>query len=139
MQIGERIKIARHELGYSQIKLAEISGVSQQMISKLERGVSQKTADVVTLAIALKVRPRWLEVGEKPRNEIDHNFLSKPVNRYTTLAGELSPEEQIFLELYRKLSNKGKNVLCREARTILNYEDAEYHVHPEPLNKGVIK
>lgn len=38
MSIGKEIKMARVERGYSQSKLAELCGYSQQEISKYEKG-----------------------------------------------------------------------------------------------------
>lgn len=61
MNLGERIKSLREEKGLTQKDLAMISGVCQQMISKLETGRAQHTGDVVPLACALDVSPLWLQ------------------------------------------------------------------------------
>lgn len=58
---GERLKQARMNKGYTQAELANVTGVKQQMISKLETGKSAGTADIVKLAYALDVEPAWLE------------------------------------------------------------------------------
>jgi transcriptional regulator with XRE-family HTH domain len=69
MNLGQRIKSRREEKGLTQDELAAISGVCQQMISKLETGRAQQTSDIVLLACALDVSPLWLEgLGEQPSN-----------------------------------------------------------------------
>lgn len=45
----------------TQMQLAEASGVKQSDISKLERGDSRSTTNLVALAAALKVDPGWLD------------------------------------------------------------------------------
>lgn len=71
--LSERLRIARKRAVLTQAQLAEKSGVKQQMISKLETGRSQETADIVPLAIAMQVRPEWLSTGKEPMTE--HSFV----------------------------------------------------------------
>lgn len=57
MDYGKRIKELREGLGMTQIELSNLSGVSQEHISRLEngrQGINSKTAD--KLAAALGVR-----------------------------------------------------------------------------------
>jgi transcriptional regulator with XRE-family HTH domain len=61
MDIGAKIRQVRQEKGLTQQQLAHASGVCQQMISKLEVGKAQSTADIVKLAYALEVSPVWLQ------------------------------------------------------------------------------
>lgn len=61
MGVGERVRRIRQEKGFTQKDLAELSGVCQQMISKLEVGKAQGSANIVRLALALDVSPVWLE------------------------------------------------------------------------------
>lgn len=49
--IGELIK-ARNELGISQKKLEELSGVKQPVIARLERGVSNPQIDTILKILA---------------------------------------------------------------------------------------
>lgn len=65
--LGDRLKQARRKARLTQQQLEARSGVSQQMISKLERGGSDETAGIVRLAMALGVSPEWLEFGEEGR------------------------------------------------------------------------
>lgn len=68
MTLGERIKLVREEKGITQQELAEMSGVCQQMISKLETGRANATSDIVKLAYCLEVSPNWLEGLSKNRD-----------------------------------------------------------------------
>jgi transcriptional regulator with XRE-family HTH domain len=61
MGVGARVRQIRQEKGFTQKTLAELSGVCQQMISKLEVGKAQGSANIVRLALALDVSPVWLE------------------------------------------------------------------------------
>lgn len=61
--LGPRLLAARKFAGLTQSQLAEKSGLSQQMISKLESGRSNETAGIVALALACGVRPEWLFNG----------------------------------------------------------------------------
>lgn len=66
MTLGERLRKARKHAGITQPQLAEISGVAQQTISKIERGVQQSSTEIVSLAGACGVRPEWLDKGIGP-------------------------------------------------------------------------
>ena len=92
MNMGDRIRERRKAAGWSQTKLADESGISQQMLSKLERGVASGTTEIVQLARALKVSPRWLESGEEPMED-------------------LTADERRLLEGYRALSPAEKMAL----------------------------
>jgi len=64
MGIGVRLKEARKAKGWSQATLEAESGVSQQMISKLENGTSDSTSFIADLADALNVDVHWLNSGK---------------------------------------------------------------------------
>ena len=83
MSLGERIKQVREEKGITQHQLSEASGVCQQMISKLETGRANATADIVSLAAALDVSPMWLQGLSKQRDDSaksDKNKTNKKAN-----------------------------------------------------------
>jgi len=63
-----RVRELRDALGWSQDYLAEVSGVTQKTISRLERGRSSSIdLDVLErLALALRVDPALLLVWERP-------------------------------------------------------------------------
>ena len=62
--LAKRLRFARQECNLTQVQLSRLSGVQQSDISKLELGVSLKTANLVQLAKALKVNPLWLDIGD---------------------------------------------------------------------------
>ncbi|WP_044471146.1 helix-turn-helix domain-containing protein [Mannheimia massilioguelmaensis] len=58
--IGKRIQEKRKKLGYSAEKLAEYINLSQQQLSRYERGVSKiNVAHLVDIAIFLKTPISW--------------------------------------------------------------------------------
>ncbi|HXH02678.1 MAG TPA: helix-turn-helix transcriptional regulator [Candidatus Competibacteraceae bacterium] len=71
--VGDRLRYARHQAGMTQRAVAAASGVKQQMISKLETNKSLETADIVSLAKALGVRPEWLAHNEGPMRDRQAN------------------------------------------------------------------
>lgn len=75
VQIGQRIRRAREERGYTQEKLAELVGVSVQYTSDLERGkVGASVATIVRLCRALEVSSDFLLFGSSP---VDANAVSQ--------------------------------------------------------------
>lgn len=64
--LAERLKEARTKLGLTQKALADLVGVSQAAIQKIETGKANQTTKIVELSGALKVRPEWLGSGEGP-------------------------------------------------------------------------
>lgn len=67
MNIGQRIKERRNEMGISQQQLANAVGIQQSAISQLEKGSSQKTSYVAAIADKLGVNALWLETGKGPK------------------------------------------------------------------------
>jgi len=62
--LGEAIRAARKEAGFSQEKLAEKADLSTVFISRIERGKESPTVDnLVKVARALGVRVRKLVAG----------------------------------------------------------------------------
>lgn len=55
-----RVRNRRKELGLNQTQLAEMSGLQQSDVSKIESGRVQRTASIVELAKALQCPPEWL-------------------------------------------------------------------------------
>lgn len=76
MSIATRIKTARTQTGMSQRALAKRSGVSQQLISKLENGAVESTSEIFTLAEALAIDPVWLATGKETLPGVDQQNAS---------------------------------------------------------------
>ncbi len=64
MSLAQRLKQSREKAQVSQRQLAKRSGLSQQLISKLENGLVESTTEVFRLAEALGVDARWLATGK---------------------------------------------------------------------------
>ena len=91
-----RLKSARKALGYSMEKLAEEVGVSKQMISKYEKGLSLPASDtLIKLAKALQLSPGYF--FEKPQLEVkDIKFRNN--SRLSKKEGE-----KILFGMHRRL------------------------------------
>ncbi|MCM1025775.1 MAG: helix-turn-helix domain-containing protein [Roseburia sp.] len=64
--IGERIKTAREEKGWTQEKLAEKINLSTQFISTIERGVAGASLEtIINLCEVLNVSSEWLLCGRQ--------------------------------------------------------------------------
>ncbi len=72
--LAARLKHARTRRGITQETLAELSGMKQPDVSKIERGAILQTTGISRLAYALEVDPRWLETGQHP----EPDFLIEP-------------------------------------------------------------
>jgi transcriptional regulator with XRE-family HTH domain len=84
MGVGARVRQVRQEKGFTQKDLADLSGVCQQMISKLEVGKAQGSANIVRLALALDVSPAWLEGISNHKNPAQNKSTpvkETPLNR----------------------------------------------------------
>lgn len=64
MSLAERVKQRRKLLGLSQASLAELVGVAQQSIFKIESGVTTKPRNIIPLASSLECSPSWLLTGK---------------------------------------------------------------------------
>ena len=81
MNLGDRIRQARKVAGMTQTQLADASGMSQQMISKLESGGSPATSNIVAIAMALNVSAEWLDSGEKKLEPTEPGPEFVPIER----------------------------------------------------------
>lgn len=89
MNYGQRLKTARKRKGYSQNELAEITGVGQGSISKIERGDQESSTFDITLAEALDVHPKWLQSGEEKHRPAWLNPTTQLVISNAQYQGEL--------------------------------------------------
>ena len=77
MSLALRLKQSRAQARISQRELAKQSGLSQQLISKLENGLVESTAEVFRLAEALRIDARWLATG-KGESRSEGNVATGP-------------------------------------------------------------
>lgn len=86
--IGKRIQEKRKELGYSAEKLAEYIDLSQQQLSRYERGASKiNVAHLIEIAILLNTPISWffqdclpneMLLNEAKLNELDQKWEQLP-------------------------------------------------------------
>ncbi|MDG6895410.1 helix-turn-helix domain-containing protein [Volucribacter amazonae] len=73
--IGKRIQLRRRELGYSADKLSELIGISQQQLSRYERGANKiNVAHLVNIAVYLDTPISWFFLDCK----IEDNNIINP-------------------------------------------------------------
>jgi SOS-response transcriptional repressor LexA len=58
-----RVRFARKERGLTQVRLAELAGIEQSDLSKIETGKIQRPTFLLQLAKALRCDPFWLDTG----------------------------------------------------------------------------
>lgn len=61
--MGDRVRRRRRELGWSQVELAHRANVSQQTITALETGATERSRYLPDIAEALGVDEEWLQTG----------------------------------------------------------------------------
>lgn len=113
MNYGERLKSARKAKNYTQQGLADVSGVPQDTISKIERGDQDTSTYDTVLANALAISPLWLSTGKgemKPSSidAINENPACYNVEPSAQNAAELGYLLSVMLD---KLSNKDKQIV----------------------------
>jgi len=85
MSLALRLKQSRDKAQISQRELAKRSGLSQQLISKLENGLVESTTEVFRLAEALRVDPRWLATGKDAGKETENTAEGPFITAYVPL------------------------------------------------------
>ena len=108
--------MARDSAGLTQEKLAEITQVPQQTISKIERGDQETSSYTVQLAIACNVRPQWLALENGDIYDVnidDHNLIGEQAGSYPV--GALSETEKQLIRLVRKTGMTSRFVKAARA------------------------
>ncbi len=95
-KIAQLIKELRKARGISQMKLAEIVGVSYQQIQKYEKGVNKITIG------------RLKQISKALDTPINLFFQSEKevVSETPAIYGKMTDDEQLLLQLFRKIKNK---------------------------------
>lgn len=126
--LGKRLKAARKSKGFTQQELEKLSGVSQQLISKIESEKIESTTEVFNLAEVLEVNAKWLATGngemngenravsnEHSRENLNilnmlNGMTSKQKNDTTQLIEGYYRENQLVLEELTNLQNMPRKV-----------------------------
>ena len=72
IDFGNRLSLARTSRGHTQKTLAEAIGVTQGLISKIERGDQTTSAHNIAFAAELRVNTMWLNSGTGEMNDVDN-------------------------------------------------------------------
>jgi transcriptional regulator with XRE-family HTH domain len=103
VQIGERIRAARQERGWTQEQLAEAVGVSRSAVAQWETGrAGQLTGNLSRIAEVLSVGIEHLTHGREKRANLQ--------------AG--TGDELALLRLYRECAQEDRQLLLRTARRL---------------------
>lgn len=115
MNFGERIRNERKDKKWSQEELARRAGVTQGLISQMEKGINKGSAFLNAIARALEVESDWLEngKGQKKRREVNAPMsLHYPPMIEDTIAAIADPDrEGIVLVVFR--DSNGSQVTLR--------------------------
>jgi transcriptional regulator with XRE-family HTH domain len=108
MLLSERVRLAREAAGLTQAQLAKACGIAQPSVHDLESGRTKnpRSSSLLKIANALGQTPEWLvngtgELSSAPASEI------------------ISPDEEGFLQCFRKLSAVEKKVVVRMIRALV--------------------
>lgn len=111
--IAERLRALRKSRNVSQATLASASGVKQQQISMIERGLNKSTPAIAKIATALDVHPSWLQYGD---DETSSDVLHASDDRLRQML-------MGFAALYERLNEPGRAAL--EVRFRAAFPDAQ--------------
>lgn len=101
MEIGNKLRTRRTELGLSRNELAEQIHVTASSIANYENGISYPKPDtLIALILALKIDANYLYQDYLTSSSISEYF-----------GRELTPDEQEALFKYRELSEAGKLIV----------------------------
>lgn len=94
--------------GENQPDLARALGITQQSVSDLITGESKfpKVVNALKICNHYKVRPEWFILDQGPK----------------VASGQLSPEEEELMALFRRISPAGQVYLLAKAKDLLNSE-----------------
>ncbi|QBJ80537.1 S24 family peptidase [Aquitalea sp. USM4] len=92
LSFGEKVRALRLSRGLTQLQLAELSGISQNAIVKIEKGGD--TAQVVELAKALDVSPAFLKLGDG--DAISYQASLRPIALWDR-EDELDADQYVFI------------------------------------------
>ncbi len=99
MSFKERLKKARQAKNLTQAQLADLCGLTQPAITRLESGAVKATTYITKLAEVLDVSAKWLEEGEEGDDKL--NFLKKQKDQnhdYDLIMARIAPHKIPLLE-----------------------------------------
>lgn len=104
LDIGKRLKEVRVSLGLSQTQAGTRAGISQDMVSRYEKGKSEPSTEYLYWAAGEGgATIDWILTGEDPEEFKER--IEEAQKRYGL---NLSYEEREIIELYREATIEGK-------------------------------
>lgn len=112
MSIGERIRQARKDRGYTQAELAAAVGITRGACGQWERGYTTPSVDhLVRIAVTLTIRFEWLATGRGDR-EYDPSVRDLPPVPYgSSIQPRITPEQRRLMAAFSRLSSRGQRRL----------------------------
>lgn len=129
MNIGERIKSKRTELGYTLEEIAKIVGVSRQTIQRYESGIINNIPSdkIELLAFALRTTPAYLMGWEVVRDEeigdAFYNDMKKDV--FSNMRSMFSDSEVTHFENYIQLNGQNMSLVDNYTNKILSIQSMD--------------
>jgi len=122
MNISDRVKQVRSELGLTQIEFRTKTGISQSHLTAIESGkrvVTEKTLKVI--CATFNVSEEWLRTGEGEMFvENDNVLLSQLSKQY-----DLDAFSRKFIEAYISLPQSHRDVIKNFALSLVEAENAQ--------------
>lgn len=109
-KIGQLIKEFRKTRGMSQMKLAEIVGVSYQQIQKYEKGTSKISIE------------RLKQISNALQTPVNLFFqpVKEVVSETPAIYGKTTHDEELLLQLFRKIKDERlKNAILEFLKTVV--------------------
>lgn len=103
-KLGQRIRVRREELHYSQKQVADMSGLSNNTISKIEQGYNLSIDKLVLICQAIKIQPRDLFPEDIPLVPLYSLAPEEEETRSFSLAVEKMVEKSDYLYIPRRVS-----------------------------------
>lgn len=124
MDIRETLKALRRDKGYSQVGLAEASGISIRTIQRIEKGLSVGSAFTLnSLAKALGVETKELLSQESSNQPLrDENTGWLKLMNLSTLGVVVIPLANIFIPAIIFWKNRNQEAVNRYGRRILSFQ-----------------
>jgi len=110
--LGSRLKLSRKQRAMTQKDLSEKSGVSQQLISRVESEKIDNTTEFLSLAEALGVSAKWLSKGEGEMTGEDTVASNS--------ADALTYEAQELAKTFQKLPPKQQAVIKQTIKAFID-------------------
>lgn len=143
MELSDRVRKKRIELGLSQEELAERMGYSSRSsINKIEMGrpVTQKI--IIRLAKALDTTPSYLMGWEEEPQKITTNIIKSLRNKKNMTLEELAEEMHVNINLMAQYENGSMSIPYDLAQKLATYFDVSpndiINVHTTASDKHIL-